>query len=230
MKLRWYGQSAFLLTGEQHRVFIDPFGDIAGARPADSGWSWPFPPIEGVEADLLLVTHDHLDHNGVEAIDGDPVVLDKPGTHASPVGEVVGIASEHDSVAGTKRGPNTIFRFALDGTTVAHLGDFGQPALRPEQREALGDVDVLILPVGGGPTIAVDDAVALVREVQPALVVAMHYRTPGGLDFLDPPDAFVDAMGARVEQLETSETDVEPLLGSREEPVVGLLAAPVRDA
>lgn len=230
MKLRWYGQSAFLLTGEQHRVFIDPFGDIAGARPADSGWTWPFPPIEGVEADLLLVTHDHLDHNGVEAIDGDPVVLDKPGTHASPVGEVVGIASEHDSVAGTKRGPNTIFRFALDGTTVAHLGDFGQPALRPEQREALGDVDVLILPVGGGPTIAVDDAVALVREVQPALVVAMHYRTPGGLDFLDPPGAFVDAMGARVEQLETSETDVEPLLGSREEPVVALLAAPMRDA
>ena len=168
MKLRWYGQSAFLLSGEQHRVFIDPFGDIAGARPAGTGWSWPFPPIEGVEADLLLVTHDHLDHNGVEAIGGEPAVLDKPGTHESPVGEVVGIASEHDTVAGTQRGPNTIFRFTLDGTTVAHFGDFGQPALRPEQREALGDVDVLILPVGGGPTIAVDDAVALVRELQPA--------------------------------------------------------------
>ena len=227
MKLRWYGQSAFLLTGEQHRVFIDPFADMESvARP---GWSWPFPPIEGVEADLLLVTHDHGDHNGVEAIGGDPVVLDKPGTHESPVGEVVGIASEHDTVAGTQRGPNTIFRFTLDGTTIAHFGDFGQPALRPEQREALGDVDVLFLPIGAGPTIAVDDAVALVREVRPALVVAMHYRTPGGLDFLDPPDAFLDAMGARVEQLETSETDVEPLLGRGEESVVALLAAPTRD-
>lgn len=230
MKLRWYGQSAFLLDGEQHRVFIDPFGDVGGAAPARDGWSWPFPPIEGVDADLLLITHDHLDHNGVEAIGGDPLVLDSAGTHESPVGEVVGIASEHDTVAGTQRGPNTIFRFSLDGTSVAHFGDFGQPALRPEQREALGDVDVLILPVGGGPTIAPDAAAELVRELRPALVVAMHYRTPGGLDFLDPPDAFLEALGAPVERLETSEVEVEPLLGSREEPVVALLAPPLNDA
>jgi L-ascorbate metabolism protein UlaG (beta-lactamase superfamily) len=224
MRIRWFGQSAFLLTGEQHRVFIDPFGDLGSVtRP---GWSWPFPAIEGVEADLLLVTHDHLDHNGVEAIDGEPVVIAKAGTHESPIGEVVGISSEHDAVAGTQRGPNAIFRFALDGTTLAHLGDFGQPALRPEQREALSDVDVLLLPVGGGPTIAPDAAAALVRELRPALVVAMHYRTPGGLDFLDPPDAFLDAMGARVERLETNEAELEPLVGSKEEPVVALLAPP----
>jgi L-ascorbate metabolism protein UlaG (beta-lactamase superfamily) len=153
-------------------------------------------------------------------------VLAKAGTHESPLGEVVGIASEHDSVAGTERGPNTIFRFTLDGTTVAHFGDFGQPALRAEQREALGDVDVLFLPIGGGPTIAPDAAAALVRELQPLLVVGMHYRTPNGLEFLDPPDAFLDALGARVERLETSETGVDPLLGSREEPVVALLAPP----
>jgi L-ascorbate metabolism protein UlaG (beta-lactamase superfamily) len=226
MRIRWYGQSAFLLTAGEHRVFIDPFGDVSGARPADSGWSWPFPPIDGVEADLLLVTHDHLDHNGVEAVGGDPAVLAKPGTHESPIGEVVGIASEHDAVAGTQRGPNTIFRFALDGATVAHLGDLGQPALRPEQREALGDVDVLFLPIGGGPTIAADDAASLVRELRPALVVGMHYRTPGGLAFLDPPDAFLEALGARVERLETSEAEIAPLLGTREEPVVALFAAP----
>jgi L-ascorbate metabolism protein UlaG (beta-lactamase superfamily) len=223
--IRWYGQSAFLLTGEEHRLFVDPFGDMEGvSRP---GWSWPFPPIEGVDADVLLVTHDHLDHNGVGAIGGDPIVLASAGTHASPLGEVVGIASEHDAVAGTERGPNTIFRFALDGKTVAHLGDFGQPALRPEQREALGEVDVLLLPVGGGPTIAPAAAAALVRELRPVLVVPMHYRTPAnGLDFLDPPDAFLEALGARVEQLERSEADIESLLGSREEPVVALLAPP----
>lgn len=224
MRIRWYGQSAFLLTGEQHRVFIDPFGDMGSLdRP---GWSWPFPPIEGVEADVLLVTHDHLDHNGVEAIGGDPLVLAKAGTHESPLGEVVGIASEHDDVAGTQRGPNTIFRFALDRTTFAHFGDFGQPALRPEQREALDDVDVLLLPIGGGPTIAPDAAAALVREVRPRLVVGMHYRTPDGLEFLDPPDAFLEALGSRVERLETSEAELEPLLGSREASVVALLAPP----
>jgi L-ascorbate metabolism protein UlaG (beta-lactamase superfamily) len=230
MKLRWYGQSAFLLKGRRHRVFIDPFGDMASAAPSRSDWSWPFPSIEGVDADLLLITHDHLDHNGVEAIAGDPVVLDRAGTHESPVGEVVGIASEHDAVAGTQRGANTIFHFSLDGTSIAHFGDFGQPALRPEQREALGDVDVLILPVGGGPTIAPDAAADLVREVRPALLVAMHYRTPRGLEFLDPPDAFLEALGAPVERLETSEAEVEPLLGSREEPVVALLAPPLSKA
>jgi L-ascorbate metabolism protein UlaG (beta-lactamase superfamily) len=225
MRISWYGQSAFLLTGKEHRVFIDPFGDVASA-PHSGGFRWPFPPIEGVAADLLLVTHDHLDHNGVEAIGGDPLLLRTAGTHDSPVGEVVGIASEHDAVAGTRRGPNTIFRFALDGTKVAHFGDFGQPVLRPEQREALGEIDVLFLPVGGGPTIAQDAAAALVHEVEPKLVVAMHHRTPGGLDFLDPPDAFLEALDARVEHLETSDADVEPLLGSREEPVVAVLSPP----
>ena len=228
MRIRWYGQSAFLLSGDGHRVFVDPFGDLANASPARSGWSWPHPLIEGVEADLLLVTHDHLDHNGLEMIGGEPLVLTKAGAHESPLGEVVGIASEHDAVAGTQRGPNTIFRFVLDGLAVAHFGDFGQSALRPEQREALGEVDVLLLPVGGGPTIAPDAAAALVREVRPLLVVPMHYRTPNGLEFLEPPDAFLEALGARVEQLEASEADVEPLLGSRAEPVVALLAPPLR--
>jgi L-ascorbate metabolism protein UlaG (beta-lactamase superfamily) len=226
MKIRWYGQSAFLLTGEHHRVFIDPFGDVGSARPPESGWNWPFPLIEDVEADLVLVTHDHLDHNGTEMVGGDPPVLAKAGTHESPIGEVVGIASEHDAVGGTQRGPNTIFRFALDGTTLAHFGDFGQPALRPEQRTALGDVEVLFLPVGGGPTVAPDDAAELVRELAPTLVVAMHYRTPDGLAFLEPPDAFLEALGARVEQLETSEADIEPLLGSPDDPVVALFAPP----
>lgn len=227
MRVHWYGQSAFLLTGGRHRVFVDPFGNVASASAAVSSWSYPL--IEGVEADLLLVTHDHLDHNAVEVVGGDPVVLATAGTHESPVGEVVGIASEHDAVAGTQRGPNTIFRFSLDGTAIAHFGDFGQPALRPEQREALGDVDVVFLPVGGGPTIAPDAAASLVRELHPSLVVPMHYRTPG-IAFLDPPDAFLEALGARVERLETSEADVEPLLGSREEPVVALLAPPTATA
>jgi L-ascorbate metabolism protein UlaG (beta-lactamase superfamily) len=189
MKIRWFGQSAFLLTGESHRVFIDPFGEIS-----NPGTVWRYPPIEDVEADLLLVTHDHFDHAHVDAVGGSPVVIRKAGTHESPVGEVVGIASEHDQVAGTQRGPNTIFRFDLDGVVIAHLGDFGQRALRPEQREALGNVDVLFLPVGGGPTIPQEDAAALVRELAPRLVVPMHYRNEA-INFLDPPDAFFTALG-----------------------------------
>ena len=222
MRIRWYGQSAFLLAGDR-TVFIDPFG-VPGERLASRGIEFRYPPIAGVTADLLLVTHEHFDHNATEVVGGDPPVLrSTAGRLESPVGEVVAIASEHDDVAGTARGPNTIFRFELEGLAVAHLGDFGQPALRPEQRAALGDVDVLIVPIGGGPTIGGEPAAALVREVGPRLVVPMHYRTPA-VNFLEPPDAFLEALGARVERVDNEIEAGELLDGA--EPVVALMAAP----
>jgi L-ascorbate metabolism protein UlaG (beta-lactamase superfamily) len=225
MRIRWFGQSAFLLTGERS-VLIDPFGPI-GERMAARGLEFRYPPVEGVRADLLLVTHEHGDHNHVEAAVGEPAVLrSTAGRLESPVGEVVAVASEHDDAAGTRRGPNTIFRFALDGLAVCHLGDFGQPALRPEQREALGEVDVLFVPAGGGPTIGGKVAAAVVRALAPRLVVPMHYRTEA-IGFLDPPDAFLDALGARVERLGESEAAAEPLLGTREEPTVAVFAPPL---
>jgi L-ascorbate metabolism protein UlaG (beta-lactamase superfamily) len=221
MRIRWYGQSAFLLDGEKS-VFIDPFGASLSASE-----KFRYPAIEGVVADLLLVTHEHGDHNGVDAIGGEPPVLRSPGTTDSPVGEVVGIASEHDPVAGTQRGPNTIFRFTLDGLSVAHLGDFGQSSLREEQRTALGVVDVLFLPIGGGPTVGGEASAALVRELDPRLVVPMHYRTEA-VSFLEPPDAFLAAVGGPATHVDTSEADVEPLLGERGEPTIVLLAPPLR--
>ena len=149
MEIRWFGQSAFLLRGERS-VVVDPFGDVSVL--ATRGLQFDYPPIEGVRADVLLVTHEHVDHSGVEAIEGEPLVIrSTAGTFETPIGEVVAIAGEHDDVAGTTRGPNTIFRFALGGFRVCHLGDLGQTALRPEQRAAIGEVDVLFVPVGDGP-------------------------------------------------------------------------------
>src|SRR4051812_17302116 len=146
MQVEWYGQSAFRLTAGEATVFIDPFADVSafGGR----GIEFDYPPIEAVKADLLLVTHEHLDHNGTDAIGGDPAVLrSTAGRLESPVGEVVAVASEHDPAAGTQRGPNTIFRFEFDGTSVCHFGDFGQAALRDEQATAIGAVDLLFVPV-----------------------------------------------------------------------------------
>jgi L-ascorbate metabolism protein UlaG (beta-lactamase superfamily) len=221
MRVRWFGQSAFLLVG-QKTVFIDPFGDMSGA--AARGIQFDYPPIEGVTADLVLVTHEHGDHNGVVAVGGSPVVLrSTAGRLDSPLGEVVAIASEHDDVAGTARGPNTIFCFSLDALRVCHLGDFGQPALRPEQREAIGGVDVLFVPVGGGPTIGGAAAAELVRALAPRLVVPMHYRT-AAVNFLEPPDEFLEALGLGVERLDTSEVVAEDLLGTPNAPAVALLA------
>jgi L-ascorbate metabolism protein UlaG (beta-lactamase superfamily) len=223
MLIRWYGQSTFLLRGEQ-RVFIDPFGDMQGI--AARGLQFDYPPIEGAEADLLLVTHEHGDHNAVEVVGGSPQILrSTAGTFDSPVGEVIGVASEHDDVAGTRRGPNTIFCFSLGGVRFCHFGDFGQAELRPEQKQAIGAVDVLFLPVGGGPTVGGESAAAIVRALRPRLVVPMHYRT-GAVNFLDPPDAFLDALGARVETLPNNELDAEQFLGTAEQPTVVLVAIP----
>lgn len=190
MRIQWYGQSAFRISGTETSVFIDPFGDLSSM--ADRGVRFEYPPIEGVEADLVLVTHEHFDHNGVEAIGGDPTVLrSTAGRHDSPIGEIVGVASEHDQAAGTERGPNTIFVFELDGVRMAHFGDFGQRQLRDEQAEAIGSVDLVFVPVGGGPTVDAEQARQIVDEVGAKWVVPMHYRTPK-IGFLESADAFLE--------------------------------------
>jgi L-ascorbate metabolism protein UlaG (beta-lactamase superfamily) len=217
MQVDWYGHSAFRLSGEQATVFIDPLGDTSAF--AAHGIQIDYPPISGVVADLLLVTHEHADHNGVEAIGGDPVILrSTAGTLDSPIGEVVAIASEHDAFAGTQRGPNTIFAFTLDGVRIAHLGDLGQAALREEQADAIGAVDLLFVPVGGRFTIAAAEAAAVVERVQPRWVVPMHYRTPR-LNFLESAEEFL-ALMPRVSELDSTAFET----GALERGGTGLLA------
>jgi len=184
MRVEWHGQSAFTLTGSEAKVFIDPFGDMAPLL-AERGRKFEHPPIEAEGVDLLLVTHEHRDHNAVEVIGGEPqTVRAMAGKHDSDaVGEVLGVASEHDQVAGTERGSNTIFVFALDGLRVAHFGDFGQRLLREEQAAVIGAVDLLFIPVGGGPTIGAAQAGAIVSRLDARWVVPMHYRNQRA-DFL----------------------------------------------
>ncbi len=190
MQLEWYGQSAFRLEGAGKTVAIDPFGDMS-ALTQSHGVQWDYPPIEGLDADLLLVTHEHRDHNVVEVVGGDPVVLrSTAGTLESPLGTVVAVASEHDQAAGTERGPNTIFAFDLAGVRVCHMGDFGQAALREEQAAALEGIELLIVPVGGGPTIGARGAREVVERLRPRWVVPMHYRTPK-IGFLETAEEFL---------------------------------------
>jgi len=189
MRVEWYGQSAFRLNTADTAVVIDPFGDMSALA---GRVQFDYPPIEGAEAPLVLVTHEHADHNGVEVVGGDPAILrSTAGVLESPLGQVTAIASEHDEQAGTARGPNTIFVFELDGLRVCHFGDFGQTALRDEQAAAIGSVDLLFIPVGGGPTIGAEQAAAIVQRLAPRLTVPMHYRTPR-IGFLDTADQFLD--------------------------------------
>ncbi|HEX2376560.1 MAG TPA: MBL fold metallo-hydrolase [Gaiellales bacterium] len=198
MIVRWHGQSAFTLTGAEHTVAVDPFGPFPPEVAARI--TFDYPPIEPHPAHLLLVTHEHRDHNAVEVISGEPhVVRSTAGRFETPVGEVIAVASEHDDQAGTARGPNTIYVLTLDGLRIAHFGDLGQAGLRPEQRAAIGDVDLVFVPVGGGPTIDASAAAAIVRELAPAYAIPMHYRTPQ-IGFLETADAFI-AMFDDVERI-----------------------------
>jgi L-ascorbate metabolism protein UlaG (beta-lactamase superfamily) len=222
MQVEWYGQSAFRLTDGERTVAIDPFDDMSGV--AAHGIRWEYPAITGLEADLLLVTHEHGDHNGVDVVGGEPVTLrSTAGTHESPIGEVVGIASEHDDAAGTQRGPNTLFRFTFGDWRVAHLGDLGQAALRPEQLTALGTVDLLFVPIGDGPTIGAEQAHQVATALGARVIVPMHYRTER-ISFLEPVDAFADA-AARVQRFDTPTFEVEAVADG-DGPVVVVPAAP----
>jgi L-ascorbate metabolism protein UlaG (beta-lactamase superfamily) len=222
MRIQWLGQSAFRLATDDATVVIDPMGDVA-ALAARGGLKLEYPPIEGIRADLVLVTHEHADHNGVDRIEGDPVVVrSTAGRFDSPAGEVIAIASEHDDVAGTKRGPNTIFVFELGGVRVAHFGDFGQRALRDEQAAAIGALDLLLVPIGGGPTLDAEQAAQVVERLRPRWIVPMHYRTHR-VDWLEPPDAFLERM-ANVLRLPSPEFDTAELPGDT--PLTIVPAAP----
>jgi L-ascorbate metabolism protein UlaG (beta-lactamase superfamily) len=182
-----------------------------------------YPPIEGVEADLVLVTHEHVDHNAVERIGGSPAVLrSTAGRLESPLGEVVAVASEHDAAAGTERGPNTIFVFDLGGVRVAHFGDFGQTALRDEQAEAIGSVDLLFVPVGGRPTIGSGQAATISERLGARWIVPMHYRTER-INFLEPVDRFAERM-PHVHRVDSPAFELSELSDQR--PLVVVPAAP----
>jgi L-ascorbate metabolism protein UlaG (beta-lactamase superfamily) len=226
MRVEWFGQSAFSLSAGEGTLFIDPFGPVSEAMAA-RGVQFDYPEIAGVSADLALVTHEHLDHNGVEALGGSPdVIRSTAGRLESRFGEVVAIASEHDPRAGTERGPNTIFVFDLEGLRVCHFGDFGQAALRDEQTEAIGDVDLLFLPVGAGPTIDASGADAVVERLRPRWVVPMHYRTPL-IGFLAPADAFLERFpDDNVVQLDQPSFEVGELPDSGNGPAVVVPAPP----
>lgn len=223
MRVEWHGQSAFTLEGREATVFVDPFGEMASL--AARGIEWSYPPIAAAGVDLLLVTHEHRDHNAVERVAGEPaMVRSLAGRFETPVGTVVGVSSEHDAAAGSERGHNTIFVFELDGLRIAHFGDFGQAALRPEQREAIGAVDLVFVPVGGGPTIGGAAAAGIALSLGARWVVPMHYRTPR-VGFLEDEQEFAAAF-AQVQRFAAAEFETDELEQAETGAVAVIPAAP----
>lgn len=176
------GHSCFKIKGSQALIITDPF-------PPDLGYS-----LGKQTSDIVTVSHDHPSHNYVEGIGGEPHIIRGPGEYEISGILVIGIATFHDSVRGQARGKNTVYLMEVDGISICHLGDLGH-VLTSEQVEEIGDVDVLLLPVGGGSTINAAMAAEVIRQIEPKAVIPMHYKTPSIKRDLDPAEDFLKEMG-----------------------------------
>ncbi|MCL5004037.1 MAG: MBL fold metallo-hydrolase [Patescibacteria group bacterium] len=130
---------------------------------------------KGLTADLVLVTHSHGDHNFVSAVSGSPFVIAGPGEYEVKGVKVTGVKSFHDEQEGKQRGLNTIYSWLMGGVSFCHLGDLGQ-VLSDNQINEIGKVDVLFVPVGGFYTIDAKKAIEVVNQLEPLVVVPMHYK------------------------------------------------------
>lgn len=205
MVISWYGNSCFKiqtsgsnLTEGQLTIITDPFSKETGLTPPR------------VQADIVTVSHQHHDHNNVETIGGSPFVVETPGEYEVKGVVIKGISSWHDTEKGETRGSNTIFIFKTEGMTLCHLGDLGQEKLTAEQIEALNSVDVLFVPVGGKYTLDAAQAAEVVNQIEPRIVVPMHYKIKGlKLDVADEKE-FVKEVGEgeRVEKLVLKKKDL----------------------
>ncbi|MDD5144663.1 MAG: MBL fold metallo-hydrolase [Candidatus Pacebacteria bacterium] len=192
MNITWHGQSCFQIVSSQGkdsavRIVIDPFDQTLGLK------------VPKLEADILLVTHSHHDHNNVKAVSGNPFVIDMPGEFEIKGAFVQGIPSFHDSKSGTERGLNTIYVIETEDMRICHLGDLGQKELTSEQIEEIGDIDVLMVPVGGVFTLEVADAVKVISQIEPSITIPMHYDLPGlkTSSKLEGAEKFLKSMGVK---------------------------------
>lgn len=207
MKITWLGHSSFLVESRDGtRIITDPYesGSYDGAvgyRPIDE------------QADIVTVSHDHADHNAVEAVTGAPEIVRGPDSRTVKGVPIKGVATFHDGNKGQDRGRNTVYVIEVDGLRVGHLGDLGHP-LSDDEAKAVGEVDVLLAPVGGYYTIGPEEAKSVAESVGASIIIPMHYKTDA-LGFpIQPVDDFlklmdkVERVGSRT--VELGKEDIEP--------------------
>ncbi len=170
MKITYYGHSSFLVEARDGtRIILDPY------RSGSFGGALRYSPI-GDSADAVVATHTHDDHGATDTIPGKPLVFVQPTSAKVGGVDITGIAVKHDDTGGSQRGTNTIVLLDDGDVRLAHLGDLGHP-LAPPTLEAIGKVDVVLVPVGGYYTIDAQTAAVVVESLAPAVVVPMHYKT-----------------------------------------------------
>lgn len=185
MDINWFGQSCFKIKGKNSTLIIDPY------NPEATGLKLP----KDLNANLVLITHQHQDHNFISAVQGSPLVISGPGEYEKLGVSIVGIGTFHDKENGASRGTNTIYQIVVDGVNIVHLGDLGH-ILTEEQLGEIDPVDILMIPVGGGPTIDAETAAKVVAQLEPKIVIPMHYKIEGLKYELEGKEPFLKEMGA----------------------------------
>jgi L-ascorbate metabolism protein UlaG (beta-lactamase superfamily) len=182
MEINWLGHACFRLKGRDSVVVLDPC-------PRSTGYN-----IGKQQAQIVTVSHDAPDHSYLEAISGTPKVINAPGEYEIGGVLITGVRTWRDDKRGTERGKNTTFVIEVDEVRICHLGDLGHVPTQ-QQGETLTDIDVLLVPVGGHGTIDAATASEIISQIEPKVVVPMHYATEASTVPLDPLDKFIKQMG-----------------------------------
>ncbi len=191
MTISWLGQACVVIKSDSGTLIIDPY------LPEKVGI-----PLPSLEAQILLISHAHQDHNNSAGVKGEPFVVNEPGEYDVSGFSIRAISSFHDDEQGKARGENLIFLINAGGFRIAHFGDFGQNALTPEQLDALAEVDVAFLPVGGFFTIDGQKAAKIVGQLEPKVVIPMHYQIPGlTVAELAGPEGFFEGLGKKPDRV-----------------------------
>lgn len=167
MDITSLGLSSFRLRGKSATVVTDPYD------PTVVGLKFP----KNVEADVVTISHAHSDHNHIAAVGGSPFVITGPGEYEIKGVSVIGVSSYHDEKDGAERGSNTLYRIEIDGLVIAHLGDVGH-VLSSAQVEQLDGIDILCIPVGGHYSLDAVHAAQVISDIEPRIVIPMHYGRP----------------------------------------------------
>ncbi|MCD6518944.1 MAG: MBL fold metallo-hydrolase [Anaerolineae bacterium] len=166
MEITWYGQSCFRLRDHGRSVVTDPYSPEIGLK------------LPRISATIVTVSHQHADHNHVQAIRGKPYIISGPGEYEVGGIFVIGVATYHDTRKGQERGKNTAYLIEFEDLTICHLGDLGHIPSQ-EQIEQFNDIDILLIPVGGRTTLTGTRAAEVVNLLEPKIVIPMHYKIPG---------------------------------------------------
>lgn len=187
MEITYFGHSSFRFSSRSGKVITDPFD------PSVVGLKFP-----KTEADIITVSHEHPDHNYIAQIGNLPLIVRGPGEYEVKGIKIIGVSTYHDAVLGAERGKNTVYRIEMDGISILHCGDLGHK-FEDKELEMLDGVDVVIIPVGGIYTVDAHLASEIISQLDPKIVIPMHYRsTAKGTekpDKLAPVDDFLKEMG-----------------------------------